>query len=297
MKHNKHWLGNLMLFTATLIWGTSFIVMKNTLDAVPVYGLLAIRFSIASALIALINWKKLRHINPKLLWDGAVCGILLVTAYILQTFGLTDTTAGKNAFLTAVYCVLTPFIGWLCFHKRLHMHNWVAAGLCFAGIGLVSLDGNLSISMGDALSLSSGVFFAAHIVALNYYGQKGDDPVLLTILQLAASALIAGFLSLRTETGLNALPAQAWGSLLYLAVMCTAVTLFFQTKGLSLTDATSGGLILSLESVFGVLFSVLAGAEHLTVRMIFGFAVIFGSILLNEMPSHDEKQSIEATKA
>ena len=101
-----------MLLAAALIWGTSFFIMKNALDVVPVFFLLAIRFTVGAALLALVCGKRWRGFTPDCLWRGAVMGGFLFLAYSIQTFGLALTTPSKNAFLTAVYCVIVPFLTW-----------------------------------------------------------------------------------------------------------------------------------------------------------------------------------------
>lgn len=286
---NKQMLGSALLLSAALIWGTSFFVMKNTLDVVPVCGLLGFRFTVSFVLLALVFHRKWRLLDGRLLRHGLVCGVLLASAYIVQTFGLTGTTPGKNAFLTAVYCVLTPFVGWLIFRTHPTARNWLAAFMCLGGIGLVSLDGDLSVSPGDALTLLSGVLYALHIVAVNHYGRQGDDAVMLTMLQFAVTAALAWALSLTTETWQPHMPVSAWLALGYLAVMCTAVAMLFQNIGESLTTASSAAILLSLESVFGVLFSVLFAGEQLTIRLLLGFTVIFAAILVSELPGRTLK--------
>ena len=103
-------LGRAALFAAALIWGSSFFVMKDAVSGVPVFLLLAFRFTVGCALLSVIFWKKWRLCNKRLLLHGAVVGVLLFAAYTAQTYGLKETTPGKNAFLTAVYCVLVPFV-------------------------------------------------------------------------------------------------------------------------------------------------------------------------------------------
>ena len=101
-----------MLFAAALIWGTSFFIMKNALDVMPVFFLLAVRFTAGALLLALVAWKRWKSFTPDYLWRGAVIGGFLFLAYSVQTFGLAQTTPSKNAFLTAVYCVIVPFLTW-----------------------------------------------------------------------------------------------------------------------------------------------------------------------------------------
>ena len=140
----KKYGGRLALLTAALIWGSSFIIMKDAVADVPVFMLLGIRFMLAFVLLGAVFFRRLMRPDRTLLTGGMLCGTLLLCAYATQTFGLMGTTPGKNAFLTAVYCVLVPFAGWLLFRKRPSRWNWLAAGLCIAGIGFVSLNGDTS---------------------------------------------------------------------------------------------------------------------------------------------------------
>ena len=118
-----------MLFAAALIWGTSFFIMKHALDVMPVFFLLAIRFTAGAALLGLAAWKKWRLFTLDYLWRGAVIGGFLFLAYSVQTFGLALTTPSKNAFLTAVYCVLVPFFTWAAIKIRPDRYNIAAAVL------------------------------------------------------------------------------------------------------------------------------------------------------------------------
>lgn len=277
----KSHAGRLALLAAALIWGSSFIIMKDAVNDVPVFRLLAIRFTIACVLLAIVFHQQLRKANSSLLRHGAICGVLLLSAYATQTFGLMTTTPGKNAFLTAVYCVLVPFLSWAAYRKRPTAFNWAAALLCIIGIGFVSLTESLKIAPGDALTLLSGVFFALHIMALSHFGET-DDPVSLTIVQFAVVALISWPCSLLTEAGAGFPAPQVWPQLLYLSVLCTAATLLLQTIGQKLTPPSQAAILLSLESVFGVIFSLLTGTESLTPMLGCGFTLIFISVIVSE---------------
>ncbi|USF27543.1 hypothetical protein N510_002497 [Firmicutes bacterium ASF500] len=272
-----------MLLAAALIWGTSFFIMKNTLDAVPVFFLLAIRFTAGAALLGLIAWKRWRSLTPDYLWRGAVIGGFLFLAYSIQTFGLARTTPSKNAFLTAVYCVIVPFLTWAVMKVRPDRYNIAAALLCVSGVGLVSLNEELSINAGDLLTLVAALFYAGHIVAVSKVSE-GKDVTLLTVLQFAFSALFAWVCGAFTET----FPATALTDpavalpLAYLCVMATTVALLFQNVGMVWSDPASGAVILSLESVFGVLFSVLFSDDSVTFRLLLGFGLIFVAVVCSE---------------
>lgn len=273
--------GRLALLTAAVIWGSSFIVMKDALADVPVFQLLAIRFTLGGLLLALLFRKRLIASGPAVLRHGAVCGVLLLAAYATQTYGLITTTPGTNAFLTAVYCVLVPFMAWGLYRKKPTAYNWAAAVMCIVGIGLISLSGDLSIGQGEALTLLSGVLYALHIMALSRYGES-DDPISLTIAQFGFVAALSWCCTLLFEQGASFPAPAVWPQLLYLTVLATAVTLVCQSVGQSLTPPSQSAILLSLESVFGVLFSVLLGREELTLQLGCGFALIFVSVIVSE---------------
>lgn len=277
----KRILPKFALFSAALIWGSSFFIVKNTVDIFPTNFLLAIRFTIGCLLLCVLFPKKLTQLNRTCLWQGIVLGLLIFTAYCIQTIGLIDTTPGKNAFLTAAYCILVPFLYWITDKRRPDLYNFSAAFLCLAGIGLVSFDGSFSMRFGDAMTLISALFFAAHIVAGARFGGK-SDPILLTILQFGTAAVCSWVLGFTTETFPKEIPLNAALGLLYLAVFATTIALLLQNIGLKYADPTSGAILLSLESVFGVLFSMLFYQERLTLRLGAGFLLIFIAVILSE---------------
>ena len=272
-----------MLFAAALIWGTSFFIMKNTLDVMPVFCLLAVRFSAGAVLLGLVCWKKWKDFSLDYLWRGAVIGGFLCLAYTIQTWGLSHTTPSKNAFLTAVYCVMVPFLAWAVVKVKPDRYNIAAALLCVTGVGLVSLNGDLTVNLGDVLTLVAAFFYAAHIVAVEKVS-KGKDIYLLTVFQFAFAALYAWVGALTRET----FPVQAvmdpavFLPLAYLCVLCTTVALLFQNVGQIWSDPASASVILSLESVFGVLFSVLCYGDKVTLPMAAGFVCIFVAVVCSE---------------
>ncbi len=266
---------------AAFIWGSSFFIMKDTVDVFPPYILLAFRFTIACVLLSIIFWKKLREINGDYLWKGGVIGLFLFLGYTTQTIGITETTPGKNAFLTAVYCVIVPFLFWLVDRSKPDVYNFLAAAVCITGIGLVSLKGDFSIGYGDAFTLLGGFLYAAHLVAVAKLG-KGKDPIVLTILQFGFAAVFSWIAGLSFESFPEQWSTNNVMGLLYLAIFATAAALLFQNIGQKSTHPSAAAIILSLESVFGVLFSVVFYGEQLTVRLAVGFILIFVAVLVSE---------------
>ena len=274
-----------MLLAAPIIWGTSFVVMKHSLDSFTPLYLLAFRFTAAALVLGLVFWKSWRHLDRGYLMGGLATGTLLFWAYAFQTFGLEGTTSGKNAFLTAVYCVIVPFLNWAVSRKRPDGWNVLAAVACVAGIGLVSLSGeggNLTMGLGDALTLVCGFFFAAHIVVVNRYAQ-GRDIFLLTTLQFAFFALWSwvGAVLFR-EPFPTDLSGGALFGLAYLVIFASCGGLLFQNIGQKYTAPATAAVLLSLEAPFGVLSSILVGEEELNPAMVVGFGLIFLAVICSE---------------
>lgn len=273
-----------MLFLAAFIWGTSFFIMKNALDTIPVFWLLTFRFGTGAILLGLFCWKKWRTVFRKdYIWRGAILGTFLYLAYTSQTFGLVYTTPSKNAFLTSIYCVLVPFLYWWLAKQRPDRYNILAALLSVAGVGLVSLTGEFTITVGDLLTLVSALFYALHIVAVNKLS-PGKDVYLITVFQFACTAV----LSLVSAALFQPFPAPIFSEptvllpLAYLCIVCTTVALLFQNVGQVGSDPSSASVLLSLESVFGVLFSVLFYGDPVTPRLLVGFSLIFVAVICSE---------------
>ncbi|WP_455714599.1 DMT family transporter [Anaerosporobacter sp.] len=280
---NITYLAKLALFVAALIWGSSFFILKNTVNVFPPNMLLAIRFIIAFILLGGIYHKRLRLINKTYVISGLIIGFFLFIAYCTQTIGLTDTTPGKNAFLTAIYCVLVPFLYWFVNHTRPDLYNFLAALLCFIGIGFVSLTSNLTIATGDLLTLLGGFFFAVHMIAVAKL-TKDRDPILITILQFGFAGIFCLITSLIFESfpKISHISTGSIFNLLYLAIFATAIALLLQNVGQKYTHPSAASLILSLESVFGVIFSVMFFGDTLSAKLVIGFILIFISIIVSE---------------
>lgn len=271
-----------LIVLATLVWGSTFFIMKDTLDDVDLMFLLAFRFTFAAGLLALVFWRRWKAIDRSYWWRGGVMGLFLFGAYAVQNYGLMGTTPGKNAFFTAVYCVLVPFLSWAVDRRRPDRFHVLAAFLCIAGIGLVSWDGGLALSWGDGMTLLGGLLFACHITAVARFSQ-GRDIFLLTVIQFASTAaccwigtaITRGFPS-------HGLPGRAWLVLFYLAFAATALALLFQNIGQKYTSPASAAVLLALEAPFGVAFSVLFTDESPTPFMYLGFLLIFLAVVCSE---------------
>ena len=274
-------LGRLALIGARLLWGSSLVVVKTTFDSVPTLWVLAIRFTGAAVLMGIPCLKQLRKIDRGCLKAGALMGVMLFAAYTLQTFGLERTTPGKNAFLTATYCVLVPFLWWAFERKRPDRYNLLAALVCITGMAMVSLSDGLTVGPGEALTMCCGLFYALHIIFTSTGAAKYGVGV-LTTLQFATAALLCWVTAPFSAPFPAEVPAGAWLSIAYLCVMCTGVCYLLQTIGQKYTSPQTSSILLTLESVFGTLISVIFYHEALTVRELAGFVLIFCAVLISE---------------
>ncbi len=274
------------LLLATIIWGSTFFIMEGTIESISIFWLLAIRFSFAAIILALVLIKHLRVIDKGYLWRGFVMGALVIAAYIFQTYGLADpdTTPGKNAFLTAIYCVIVPFLAYPFTRVRPDGYNIVAAVICIFGITLISVTGNdfSSVCFGDMLTLMGGIFFSFHMIAVAAFSQNRNI-LLLTMLQFLFAGLIALAGAAMFETVPKNIPPSGIVSIIYLTVMATCLCYIFQNAGQKFTTPSTAALILSLEAVFGVLFSVIFTSEKVTSRILIGFILVFIAIIVSEV--------------
>ena len=282
----KSFSAKLALLLATIIWGSTFFIMEGTIQSIGIFHLLAVRFTLAAIILAIVLIKHLRVIDKGYLWRGFVMGALVITAYIFQTYGLADeaTTPGKNAFLTAIYCVIVPFLAYPFTRILPNRYNIVAAVLCIFGITLISVTGNdfSSVCFGDILTLLGGIFFSFHMISVSAFSQN-RNVLLLTMLQFLFAGIIAWVPAVTMESMPSDLPVSAIVSILYLSIMATCLCYIFQNAGQKFTTPSTAALILSLEAVFGVLFSVIFTSETVTPKVLVGFALVFLAIVVSEI--------------
>ena len=281
MKKTSMAADGLLLLTA-MIWGSAFVTVKSALDSFEPALLVGIRYLFAFFLALIMFQKHLRDITARDAFRGMVTGILLGLAYIVQTIGLKYTTAGKNAFLTATYVLLVPFGERIVFGEHLQIRHYVSAALTLAGIGLLSLSKDSGgLNIGDVLSFVCGVFFAAHMMVIPRF-QRQTDMYVLIVLQFLFCSLLAflwhAFFEPHTSFVLTGKGAM---ELAYLVIFSTALGMSLLNIGESMTKASHAAMILSLESVFGVLFSGIFLHERITMWMLAGFALILLAIVIS----------------
>ena len=286
-----NFLGQALLFSATLAWGTSFVILKDTISTLPAMYVVGIRFLLAGVVLCAVFLKKIKSATKISIISGVVVGLTVAAAYITQTYGLMQTSPGRNAFITASYCVMCPFAGWLIFKKKPRIKNVISAFICITGIGLIALSGEDSGSgtlLGNGLTLISAVFFALQIVFIDHYQKKGANAIVTLVIEFLTAGVCFAIVSLVFELpfyGIEkySLNCEQITKIAYLTVACTLFAQSAQLIGQKFTTPNQSALILSLEAVFGMLFSVFMGVESLTITLGVGFAVVFVAIIISEL--------------
>ena len=290
----KDLLGKFLLLTTTLIWGSSFVVLKDTLSTLGnghfTFFVLTLRFAISAAIIFFIALKKLKTADKRTVLHGCILGVILFLAYGVQTLGLKYTTPSKNAFLTVVYCVIVPFASWIILKKKPEIRRFIAAGLCLVGIAFVALVGKnehgTNETLGDILSLSCGIFYAMQIIFIDKCAEN-DDGIVLLFFEMLTVAVLCAVVTFSFEVPFHytelTIGFDAWWKILYLAVFATCYTQFAQMFGQKFVSPVTAGIILSLEGVFSVFFEILAGVSSITVWIAIGFAIILTSQIVGEV--------------
>ncbi|MCG7343219.1 DMT family transporter [Sporosarcina sp. ACRSL] len=277
----KKYMGEIGLLLTAIIWGSGFVGSAVALETYTPYQILAGRFLIGAVLLCAVFYKKLKLISKSALIKGAIIGVFLYIAFVLQTVGLQYTTPSKNAFLTAVNVVIVPFIGLLIYRRKLDLFEVVGAFLAMFGVAVLSLQWSAGINLGDFLSFCCAIGFAFHIF---YTAQfvKTEDPIVLTIVQMVTATVI-GFVVvlLKGETAFSMQP-EGLTSLLYLGVFSTTIAFLLQTVSQKFITETKAAIILSTESLWGMVFSVILLSEILTLKMGIGAVLILAAIILSE---------------
>lgn len=289
----KKWLAIGALMLVTVIWGGGFVASDMALESMKPFQIMMVRFLLASVLMGVISWGQ-RKGEEKLkdrsgaIKAGVLMGVTLFMGFAFQIIGLQYTTPSKNAFLTALNVVIVPFIAFVILKKKIGAKGIIGAVMSVLGVGLLSLNGNFTVSLGDGLTLLCAVGFAFQIFFTSEFVKKYPASVLNMVQMFTAFVLSAISLVIFGENDFQ-VTTQGWLSVLYLGVVSTTICYLLQTACQKYIDETKAAIILSMESVFGTIFSILILHEVVTVRMVIGCAVILAAVIISNMSETSEK--------
>lgn len=268
-------LGIFTLIGITVIWGTTFVIVKDLLTTISVPLLLTLRFSVAGLLLA--------GTRPKAtsVRAGFILGVLVLIGYATQTIGLQFTSASNSAFITGFSVILTPVLGAWFFRQRLRFRIYLACLIALIGLGLMTLSDLERINIGDIWTLGTALSYALYILYLGQVAQR-HSALGLTALQIWLVAFIGWLWLLPTIGELRNVTPVMLAQIVYLAAFPTVLTSFFQAKAQRVVPAHLAALIFVLEPVFASVFAYLLLGERLGATELIGAALVLIAMAMSQ---------------
>jgi drug/metabolite transporter (DMT)-like permease len=277
------WFGDLLLCITALVWGGGFIGVQKSLETLSPFYMIGIRFAIASIMLIVVFWKKLKSITKQDWISGMVVGTLLFLGFTFQTIGAMYLSVGKLAFLTALNVIMVPFLVFIIYKERIKSYNIMAGLIAIVGFSFLNLtkDMGFSLGIGEVLGILCALVFAGHITSLGHFSKKGDI-IILAITQMIVCCVLAFVFAFIFEKPPTEITVQMAVPVVYLGVFSTFIAFLFQTIGQKYTSSSRAAIILCMESVFGIVFSVILLDDRVTINVIIGSVLIFSSVILSE---------------
>ena len=285
-----------MFLIATAVWGFAFVAQKEatTISAFTIGSVRSIMAAIF--LFALIPFtdrfaingrrlfteKRTLDINKSELIGGSILGTILVTASAFQQIGIEGSDAGKTAFITALYVVFVPIFSAIL-GKKPHLNAIISVPIAVLGFYFLCLGPEFSIELSDLLVLICAVIFAYHIITVDHFSPKCDG-VRLSLIQFVVAFILNTVIALIFESPIDiSAIGNGFLPLLYLGIMSSGVGYTFQILGQKNADPTVSSVLLSLESVFGVVGGAIMLGEQMSLREYIGCAIVFIAILISQI--------------
>ncbi len=265
------------MISIAAVWGSSFVVMKDSLERQNVFSFLSSRFILAALLMFLYKPGVFRGLTKKFIYRGIIAGILLGGGYIFQTYGLTKTTVSNTGFITGLYLVFTPLISLIILKRHVLKIQWLAVVIATIGLFFISYNG-VTIGLGEILVLISAFIYGAHFVALGEWSD-GKNTYALTFIQVATVAALTSIFAFKD--GFQVAPdSTVWLAILYTAFFATFIGFLIQTKAQSVMSATVASVLLATETPFAVFFGLYFHNDPLTLRIITGGSLVMAAMAL-----------------
>ncbi len=276
------WQADLALVGVTLIWGSTFVVVKQSLDSVGPLVFVAARFWTAALLLLTVYLIRRQPFGVRVWRDGGITGFFLTAGFITQTIGLQTTEAGKAAFITGLSVVLVPLIAAVRFGVRPSRPALLGVVMAAVGLGLLTLNRRLRPAAGDLWVLTCAFAFALHILSTGHFTAR-HAILPFTLAQLLTVSVLTTVAALVFERGALLPPANVLPAVLYMGIVATALIFGTQTWAQRHTTSTHTALIFSLEPVFAAIFAALFADEVLTLREGLGGVLVLGGMLAAEL--------------
>lgn len=289
-----------------LIWGTAFVFQRVGMESIEPITFNAARMAlatIATGLVAFLTQRKgqnssenrtaveQRQYKRNTIIGGICCGCFLSLGSILQQMGLVYTTAGKAGFITAMYMLLVPIIGFVFFKKKNTWLVWLSVLLGVVGMYFLCISGKLRLSYGDALVCICAVFFSCHILCCDHFARRGN-PIWISAIQFATVTVISFVAAMIAEEPSVAKLVSATIPIIYCGIVSGGIGYTLQIVAQKYTDPTIASLLMSMESVFAVIAGAILLHEHMSIRELSGCVIMFAAIVLIQIPLPKGRRSV-----
>lgn len=274
-------LADLVLLCVAAIWGGGFVAGKMILSDLGPIPILMYRFCGSAIVIGIIFHKRIRNAGKKYIKYGCMLGVLQFSGLLVQLIGLQYTTPAKQAFLAATYVIFTPVVAWMITKVRPMPKDGLAAIVTLIGIALISLNAALQIQIGDPITLIFAFIFSLQIVLTGKFA-KSADVMVLTFYQVCFSAVLAVSAVFVTGVQIRWSGSGVMMGIFYIVFINTTLALCLQNLAQKYTKASHTALLLSLESVFGFLFSVLIYKENVTLQVVAGCLLVLTALFISK---------------
>lgn len=298
---SKKLSANLMLLIAALIWGSTFVVQTTASGSVPPFTFLFSRsflgFIFLIPVIIIFNYRKNKKLDsseqkhkllPKKITviAGIICGVVLTVASFCQQYGITlmtENASGKAGFITALYIVFTPIFG-IVLKRKIPKIVALCVPIATLGFYLLCIKSGFVLEIGDLVTLISAFFFTFHILVIDYFMEKGANPVKTSCVQFLTVGIVSLILAFIFEKPDFSIIWDAKFEIMYAGFLSSGIAYTLQIIAQKNTDPTSATLIMSLESVFAVLSGWIFLSEHLSAKELIGCLLVFIAVILAQIP-------------
>lgn len=290
----KQFFGNLLLIFVAMIWGTAFVFQRVGMELIEPVTFSASRMTLSALAVGMVSFfqgkrskaEKTKHDKTEsrnTMIGGVCCGAFIAFASIFQQMGIVYTTAGKAGFITALYILFVPVIGFVLFRKQITWLVALAVLLGVAGMYLLCMTERLSLAPGDMFLIVCAVLFSGHILCCDFFAGKGN-PIRISAIQFITAAFISWIAAFAMETPGPEELASAVVPILYCGIVSGGVGYTLQIIAQKYTDPTVASLLMSLESVFAAIAGAVILQERMSMRELLGSVVMFAAIVLVQLP-------------
>jgi drug/metabolite transporter (DMT)-like permease len=267
------------LFLSAFLWGFGFVAVEGALiSGWHPMALLAARGFIGGFLLLIFSYKRKFWKNKTMLWEGIKAGVFLTLGFVGQTYGQALSGPANASFITAMYVIFVPLIGAVWYKYKISMWVILTSFTAFIGVALITVQGSLSVNVGDIWLLAGAIFFAVHIIKLSQLSRFNDSLSLTTIQLFTMSAISSTFMVI-TNTNFT---SSGLYYVLYIGLISSGVAFFLQTFGQKSLESSVASIILTFEAIFGVIGSALVFSLLIPTQTWIGGILLLGSVFFLE---------------